>query len=72
MRIRFKTNEGHSEGGFKANKEYDMDEKSAQHWVRLGRAVPVTDTSKAPRPDPSAPNTSQTATATGTQPKLNP
>ena len=43
MKIRFRSNQGHAERGFKMGQEYEMDDKSAQHWISKGLAVAVTD-----------------------------
>jgi hypothetical protein len=41
MRIKFKSTQGGKEG-FQINQEYEMDEKSARHWISVNAAVEVT------------------------------
>jgi hypothetical protein len=51
MKIRFKSNQGGA-NGFKMNQEYEMDEKSARHWISVGAAVEVTGNANRPQQQP--------------------
>lgn len=57
MRIRFKSNQGHAQQGFRMGREYEMDDKSARHWIEQGIAVEVTAASArtGQAPNPAAP-----------------